>query len=439
MRHSPTTLLAWTLLLTPGCAAKTTSDDSTASADAGSDSSAPTDGGGTNGTGQADSGDTDPGDSAAHDDSGTAPNDSGTAPNDSGTAPDDSCASTCDCARDSLCYDGTCRIAGPALAIYRERINEAVAAMDPATGGFEAEGAYPTEALMSFASAAEVLCDADAETAAQVRATFALSWENGDHLIIYSPAPYISRDYQARHIYNLWAAGQALGDRALLDAADAAAQSMMSLERQEYGDYTLFCTTYGTTTPYDCQIAPWIDVNQNSEVGMAFALLASDPTSALYLDPTAIDIADQELAAAASVQASDGAIPIAESGGYEDDYDTLYGSYAAFSWAIAAAARPLDLALQGHLLLAAAWLLPYSDATPESHRTYPSVYDGDISMSEGAMRTPVLAAAGVLDPKFVEAWWAIVASNDETYSSFLPLHLMLLGGASLEAIIPPAE
>ncbi len=356
----------------------------------------------------------------------------------SDTAEPGGCSSSCDCSEGELCYEGACAVAGPALEIYRARVEAVRDAMDPTSGGFTSESAYPTEAMLTLASASDLLCDPTLAEAARARADFARSWENADHLLVWSGYPYITRDYNARHIYNLWAAGQILGDDELRAAADATAEAMLDLERVSHGDGELFCVSYETTAPYACVgDYTWIDVNQNSELGLAFALLYTDPDSALYGDPRALAVLEDELAAAISVQDEEtGAIPIAESGGYEDDYDTLYGSYAAWSWALADAAMP-ELGLSSAVDGAAAWLLPMSGVEPLSHRTYPYPYDGDISLSEGAMRMPVLARAGVLDPAFVEVWWEeIVAPNTETYSTWLPLWLELRAGVGLEELFP---
>lgn len=351
----------------------------------------------------------------------------------------DACTSTCDCSAGDLCYSGTCRTAGPELALWRTRLDAVVGAMH-ADGGYDDESAYPTEAMMTLASAAETLCDAGYAEAAQRRASFARSWENADHLLVYAGAPYIARDYVARHIYNLHAAGVALDDPALRAAADEVAHAMVDrLARQEHDGRTLFCTTYRLDPPYACDQPPWIDDNQNSEIGMAFAVLAADPESSFYEDPVAIDIADQELDAATSLQTSAGEIPIAESADYVEKYDTLYGGYAAFSWAIATAARPRDVALAAHADLAAVWLAPLSDGDPESQRYYPGPYSGPPSLSECSMRMPVLDRAGLLDPAFVDACWTILADNEETFSTFIPLRLMQDGGLRLEGWLRPAE
>lgn len=308
-----------------------------------------------------------------------------------------------------------------------------------AEGGFDAESAYPTEAMITLASGAELLCDADLAAAATTRAEFARSWETDDHFLVWSGFPYITRDYQARHIYNLWAAGHALGDPSLLEAADAAASAMLTLERLTYRDeYTIFCAVYDVATHACDTSSLWIDDNQNSEIALAFALLTTDPSSALYGDALALDVVDEELRAAVSIQAATGEIPIGSDYGYEDDYDTLYGSYAAYSWTLAAPYTSVDLA--PHLALAADWLAPLSDADPISHRTYPSAYDGVISLSEGMMRLPLLSATGRLDPAFRDYWWdTTVATNTERYSVFLPFWMARYSGMPLSDLLPPAE
>lgn len=357
---------------------------------------------------------------------------------DSDTAPDPgACSSTCDCGDGELCYGGSCATAGAELTLYRATLDRVAGAMS-SSGGFDAESAYPTEALMTLASGAALLCDADLAAAAAQRADYARSWETDDHFLLWSGFPFVTRDYQARHIYNLWAAGHALGDPTLLSAADDAAAAMLTLERRPYREFTLFCAVYASSPPHACDASSlWIDDNQNSEIALAFALLANDPASALFQDPLALEVVDNELRAAISIQAPTGEIPIGSDYGYEDDYDTLYGSYAAFSWALAAPLVGVDLA--DPLAGAAAWLAPLSDADPVSHRTYPSPYDGPVSLAEGMMRLPVLAATATLDPAFRDNWWSItVAENTETYSVFLPIWLATETGTPLADVIPPA-
>lgn len=348
------------------------------------------------------------------------------------------CVTTCDCEGVALCYEGECAVPDAvAVAALRNIVDEMIVGMDPVTGAFATEGGYPSEALATLSSAAELLCDPSYEAAARTRAAYTLSYDNADDLFVWWPGPYISRDMEARQIYNLWTTGHALDDAALLGQADARAEAMIALlAREPYADWTLFCTTYATTAPYACTQAPWIDVNQNSEIGLAFSSLAADPGSALYLDPVAIDIADNELAAAVSLQTPTGEIPIAGSEDYITDYDTLYGSYAAYSWTLSLAARPDDTELAAHVALAAAWLAPYSDATPETHKTYPQPYDGDISVAEGSFRIPLLSHEQVLDPAFVGHWWSLVEDLPGDYYVFIPLSGMRRAGVPLEDLVP---
>lgn len=349
------------------------------------------------------------------------------------------CTSTCDCGDGELCYDGTCANAGPALDAYRVTLDRMLADMDPTTGEFPTENAYPTEAMMTFASGADLLCDSTLADAATTRAAFARSAETTDHFYVQPGYGTIYRDIHARHIYNLWAAGHALGDTTLLQAADDAAAAMLTLERVTYKDeWTLFCVAYSTNSGHLCDNGyTWIDVNQNSEIGLVFALLATDPESALYEDPLALDVVAQELGAALSMQTAAGEIPIGSEGERAEQYDTLYGSYAAWSW-VNAEPLGLDPSLTDGVALAAAWLGPLSDGSPESHRYYPSTYDGDISLSEGAMRIPVLSRAGSLDPAFVAYYWSVTVPKDtETETVWMPWWLPLHQGLPLSELFPP--
>ena len=121
------------------------------------------------------------------------------------------------------------------------------------------------------------------------------------------------------------------------------------------------------------------------------------------------------------LQTPTGESPIAGSEDYITDYDTLYGHYGPYSWTLSLAARPDDTELAAHVALAAAWLAPYSDATPETHKTYPQPYDGDISVAEGSFRIPLLSHEQVLDPAFVGHWWSLVEDLPGDYYVFIPL------------------
>jgi hypothetical protein len=99
-----------------------------------------------------------------------------------------------------------------------------------------------------------------------------------------------------------------------------------------------------------------------------------------------------------------------------------------------------DPSLAGPVALAATWLGPYSDGSPESHRFYPTTWDGDISLSEGAMRIPLLSRAGVLDPAFVDYYWTVTVPADaETETVFMPWWIPVHQGIPLADILPPAE
>jgi hypothetical protein len=360
---------------------------------------------------------------------------SGDSPSPSGGA----CTSTCDCGEGELCYAGTCAEAGPDLQIYADNLARVRAALR-ADGSFSTESAYPTEALITLASGAALLCDADLADAARRRANFARSWETPDHLLAWSGFPFLTRDYQARHIYNLWAAGRALGDEELLTAADQAAEAMLSLERIPYGEHLLFCVTYDKTAPHRCRDHyTWVDANQNAEIGLAYALLSADPESSLYRDPLAMEVSDQELLASLTVQdEATGAIAIGSDYGYEDDYDQLYGSYTAWSWTMAqpVAAMPELLPAQA---AAAAWLAPFSTGAPSTFRTYPRLYAGTASLSECGMRLPLLWSQGLLDPAFRDFYWQeLVAGSSEEGTTWQPLWLMLEQGMPLAELLPPA-
>lgn len=213
------------------------------------------------------------------------------------------------------------------------------------------DSVYPTEPAMTFLSAYEATSDGRYRAAAERQLAFAKEMETGEHFLI-SPtylvqgSPVIWRDPQARQIYNFFVAYKILGDPQYLAWADDAAEAMLSLERAPHrcGDgivRSLFATWYVSTSPHDSVAKSGIrsvDLNQNSELGMALVLLYSTPASHLYQSPSALSAARAEILAAMSFQVTSGpyrgALPMTEAPDRICNYDTEYGSYVALLWVI---------------------------------------------------------------------------------------------------------
>lgn len=239
---------------------------------------------------------------------------------------------------------------------------------------------YPTEPGIVLLSAWIATGEAKYREAAVLQFEFAHSRENDDALLITEQG--FNRDTQARQIYNFYAAYRILGDRKYLMWADKGAQALIKhlprsphqvLGTQE--TYTLFAAGYcKPDKPYDTSVLkPWVDVNQNAELALAYTLLYFEPASVLHKSPVAKDIAINEMEAGLAIQeGKTGAIPIGDSDYWITRYDTMYGSYGLFSWAwLNTLWKNPDW--QKHIDSAGRWLRGFSAGEGEwAHRYHPS-------------------------------------------------------------------
>lgn len=199
---------------------------------------------------------------------------------------------------------------------------------------------YPTEPGIILLSAWLCTGDEKYREASILQFEFAHSRENDDALLITELG--FNRDTQARQIYNFYTAYKILGDRKYLSWADKCARGLLDhLPRIPHKvlhtelTYNLFAAGYcKPEKPYDTSaLAPWVDVNQNAELALAYTQLYFDPESAFYKSATAKDIADNEMDAGVAMQdPKTGAIPIGDSDYWLTRCDTMYGSYGLFSW-----------------------------------------------------------------------------------------------------------
>ena len=199
---------------------------------------------------------------------------------------------------------------------------------------------YPTEPAIILLSAWICTKEQKYRDAAQLQFEFAHSRENDDNLLITELG--FNRDTGARQIYNFYAAYKILGDKKYLTWADNGAQALLKhMPRrlhQVYGtniSHTLFAAGYcKPEKPYDTSsLNPWVDVNQNAELALAYTLLYFEPKSAFFKSAIAKEIVVNEMEAGLAIQnAATGAIPIGDNEYWIAKYDTLYGSYGLFSW-----------------------------------------------------------------------------------------------------------
>jgi len=251
---------------------------------------------------------------------------------------------------------------------------------------------YPTEEALVFLSAYDFT--RDRRFADQATRQLEYSHQREKNALLITPHQ-VTRDYQARQIYNFYLGYRVLADARFLHWADDAAQAMIhTIPRASHtfaGEtHTLFAAGYlDPAHPSAADAANYaIDVNQNAEIALAFTLLYHDPASHFFLDPLANQIAHEELLASMSIQdRKTGEIPLTEY--LLDQPDTLYGSYAAFSW-VGCQVLWRDERFDQHIRAAGRWLAAKMNLSKDSQRYYPTRIDANfISYSEIAFRIPL--------------------------------------------------
>ena len=219
------------------------------------------------------------------------------------------------------------------------------------------------------------------------------------------------RDYQARQIYDFYAAWEILGDPTYLRWAEEAADAMrVHIARIAHRGFTLFAWNIDRNLG-EHDLPGWqsaIDSNQNAEIGLAFTLLATDPQSIYHTDAArralALDIATNEIAASLTQQhgdptsPDDGAIALSEH--HPGRFDTAYGSYASWSWAWASRRNPQPT-WETAVAAAGQWLATYPRAGQWGHYfqapDYTTAIERLSSAEEVWHRIPALVAAGECD------------------------------------------
>lgn len=262
-----------------------------------------------------------------------------------------------------------------------------------ATGGkFVAQDHYPTEEALVFLSAFDFTRDPKYAKQATRQLEYSHSREQNDLLI----TPHqVTRDYQARQIYNFYLGYRMLGDVRFLRWADDCARAMhKTIPRGKHemaGEtHTLFAAGYVDPAKPQAakELGRAIDVNQNAEVALAFTVLYHDPASAFFLDPLAKEFAYEELLASMSIQdMKTGEIPLTDY--LLDQPDTLYGSYGAFSW-VACQTFWREDKFDPHIHAAGKWLATKMNLAKDSQRFYPTKIDSHfITYSEFGFRIPL--------------------------------------------------
>src|SRR5438046_2049854 len=135
---------------------------------------------------------------------------------------------------------------------------------------------YPTEPALPWLSAWCVTRDPKFVVVAKKQLEYAHSREKKGLLI----APEgVSRDYQARQIYNFYLAYRILGDGAYMNWADSCAKAMIELipraDHEVGGEkFKLFSAGFVNQDKGGVgSLGYFVDANQNAEVGLAYGLL----------------------------------------------------------------------------------------------------------------------------------------------------------------------
>jgi hypothetical protein len=262
---------------------------------------------------------------------------------------------------------------------------------------------YPTEEALVFLTAYDFTRDARYSAQAVAQLEYSHSRER-DGIFLTSDGT-TTRDYQARQIYNFYLAYRILGDGRYLRWADAGATAMIRViprgPHEAAGEtHTTFLAGFITGDGKPARsTGQVIDVNQNAEVALAYSLLYHDPASQFFQDPRAKEIAYEELLASMSVQnLSTGEIPLTEN---IAGPDTLYGSYAAFSW-VWCQLLWREEKFEPHLRAAGKWLAPKMNLKTDTQRWYPTRIDGGVvSYSEAYFRLPLLWYCQIDCKKFI--------------------------------------
>lgn len=264
------------------------------------------------------------------------------------------------CSKNSVDQNVSSAAAEAPLLGYWSRIHRHMERLPDHVYGLDQISAYPTEPAMTFLSAYLATGNQLYRQAVEDQLQFAHSLENSDRLLLIPQYPWVSRDYQARHIYNLAIAGMLMNEQKYVGWADACAQAMIDhLTRAPHLDRDgvlrlLFSNTYELVPPYRADSPPRVSPNQNAGVGLAFTLLYHISSSRLFLSPVARDIALAELHASAAYQTPLGEIALTE-GTPLSRFDTNYGSYTAFLWLLSNEYWQ-DSTLSSAISLAAEWL-----------------------------------------------------------------------------------
>lgn len=278
---------------------------------------------------------------------------------------------------------------------------------------------YPTEPGVVFLSAWLCTGTDKYRQAAILQFDFAHARENSDGLLITELG--FNRDTEARQIYNFYVAYKLLGDKKYLTWADASARGLIDhlprRKHQVFGttkSYLLFAAGYcRDVKPYDtAALNPWVDVNQNAELALAYTLLYHEPKSVFYKSPLAKDIVVNEMEAGLAIQDSKtGAIPIGDSDYWITRCDTLYGAYGLFSWTWLNT-QWKNAEWQKHIVSAGRWLAGFSTGQGKpADRFYPNETDA-LSSTDVWYRIPGLWKAQFAPDRLIDQWFTIGPSRN---------------------------
>ena len=210
------------------------------------------------------------------------------------------------------------------------------------------DSAYPSEMLLACAVAYRATDEAAHLAHVNDQWDFLAAYANGDGVIVLPTwSPGLSRDSTARTVVNTVHASRLLRDMGqttladtMIGVCDTQAKWLIDHEatytqsvssQAPYAGVTevLFAAILAVTAPY-AGTAFTVDVNQNAEIALMFAMLANEPSSDFSTTgdyrTKGLDYTDGHVRMVLAYQdATTGAIPIGTN--YLTIYDTVYGRY----------------------------------------------------------------------------------------------------------------
>ena len=261
---------------------------------------------------------------------------------------------------------------------------------------------YPAMLAMNELSAYLVSGDQQFLDLATAQLDFSLTLENSEGLFVSlanePEKSWVGRDSLARHILSLYVGYRITGNEKYLHHAETnvtkAIEKLARFSSPATNGYEIFFSQYDPNTYESWHEQSFLNQNQDSALGAAFLLLTHEPQSVLFQNQEIADLARSQIESSMSTQLATGEIPVV---GTHDPalpstcYDTGYGAYTLWSWAIAQNFEQNPV-YEEHLQAGAEWLaqfsqpaetferrcfaVPHLNPSPEEYTTKPIVLEG---------------------------------------------------------------